>query len=247
MPPARYLWTPPPADDNLNSCFARARFPGEHYRTSSQITLMLRICRLLVASVTIFAAADLVAQTTPTEIRTGGSLNPGDQIRIAVWRQPEFSGDFAVTGDGTVAHPLYREVQVTGIPISTVEERLRTFLTRYIATPQFVIQPLVKIILGGEVRSPNVYAVPPETSVAQAIVLAGGPTESGRLDRIRVIRDGGEISVDLTDPRSTASTLQIRSGDQILVARRRNVFRDYVAPGFSIVGAAVGIANIFIR
>jgi len=116
-----------------------------------------------------------------------------------------------------------------------------------VRAPQFVIQPLVKIILGGEVRSPNVYSVPPETSVAQAIVLAGGPTESGRPDRIRVIRDGGEISVDLTDPRSTASTLQIRSGDQILVARRRNVFRDYVGPGFSIVAAAVGIANIFIR
>ncbi len=208
---------------------------------------MLKTCRLLLASASIFALAELGAQTVPVETRTGGALNPGDQIRIAVWRQPEFSGDFVVSGDGTVAHPLYREIQVTGMPISAVEERLRTFLTKYIATPQFVIQPLVKIILRGEVRVPNLYSVPPETTVAQAVVLGGGPTESGRLDRIRVIRDGGEIAVDLSDPRSTAATLQIRSGDQILVTRRRNIFRDYVGPTFAIAGTVIGVVNIFVR
>lgn len=131
--------------------------------------------------------------------------------------------------------------------MATVEERLRTFLTKYIATPQFVVQPLVKIIVAGEVRSPNVYSVPPETTIGQAVVLAGGPTEVGRLDRIRIVRDGGEIFIDLTDPRSTAATLQIRSGDQILVARRRNILRDYVGPALAGVAAVAGVVNIIIR
>lgn len=195
----------------------------------------------------IVSVAEVGAQTVEPEVRLGGALNPGDQVRIAVWRQVEFSGDFFVASDGSIIHPLYREIQVTGVPIATVEERLRIFLTKYIATPQFVVQPLVKIILGGEVRSPNVYSVPPETTIAQAIVLAGGPTETGRLDRIRVIRDRGEIAVDLTDPRSTASNLQIRSGDQILVSRRRNVFRDLIGPSFATVGAIAGVINIFVR
>ena len=33
-------------------------------------------------------------------------LRPGDALRITVWRQPEFSGDFVVNPDSTVAHPL---------------------------------------------------------------------------------------------------------------------------------------------
>ena len=36
------------------------------------------------------------------------NLNPGDQVRIVVWRKAEFSGDFAVAANGTIAHPLYR-------------------------------------------------------------------------------------------------------------------------------------------
>jgi protein involved in polysaccharide export with SLBB domain len=71
------------------------------------------------------------------------------------------SGDFTVAANGTINHPLYREVQVTGIPMSAVEDRLRTFLARYATNPQFVVLPLVKIIVGGEVRNPNVFSVPP--------------------------------------------------------------------------------------
>lgn len=191
-------------------------------------------------------AFDLRAQTTP-QADQGPGLNFGDQIRIAVWRNPEFTGDFLIAGNGTITHPLYREIQVTGIPLSAVEERLRTFLTRYIANPQFVIMPLVKIIVGGEVRTPNVYSVPPETTIAQAVVLAGGPTERGRIDNVRVLRGGQVIRVDLSRPDADVATLQIRSGDQVLVARRTNVFRDVIGPALSGVAAVAALVSIFVR
>ncbi|HVF38380.1 MAG TPA: polysaccharide biosynthesis/export family protein [Gemmatimonadaceae bacterium] len=203
--------------------------------------MILRTFRFLLPLVAVCVSADLSAQTTPSEVR---GLNPGDQIRIAVWRNTEFSGDFTVTFDGTVAHPLYREVRVTGIPMSEVESRLRTFLTRYIQNPQFVIQPLVKILVGGEVRTPNVYSVPPETTIAQAVVGAGGATELAKLDKVRVIRAGREISVDLRDSNSSSATLTIQSGDQILVPRRTNILRDYVGPAFSFVAAVAAVVNL---
>src|SRR6476619_1595928 len=134
-------------------------------------------------------------------------LNPGDQVRIAVWRNPELSGDFTVAANGTLTHPLYREIQVTGIPLSAVEDRLRTFLTRYTTNPQFVLQPLVKVIVSGEVRTPNLLSVPPETTVAQALILAGGPTNNARLDHIRLFRQGQEIAVDLSRADSEAAAL----------------------------------------
>ena len=178
---------------------------------------------------------------------SAGGLAPGDQIRIIVWRNPELSGDFFVAADGTVTHPIYREVQVTGVPMATVEERLRIFLTRYTTNPQFVVMALVKIVVGGEVRGPNLYSVPPQTTITQAIALAGGVTESANLRKVRIFRDGQEIVVDLTRADEKTGLLQIRSGDQILISRNRNIFRDVVGPVASMMGLLVGIANIFIR
>ncbi len=174
-------------------------------------------------------------------------LNPGDQIRIVVWRNAELSGDFTIAANGTINHPLYREVQVTGIPLSSVEDRLRTFLARYATNPQFVLLPLVKIIVGGEVRTPNVFSVPPETTVAQALILAGGPSERGRLDNVHLLREGQTISLDLGRADSQAASLQVRSGDQIIVQRATNVFRDYIGPTASMVGAIAAIVGIFLR
>lgn len=197
----------------------------------------------------LFVAGLLLATTTVRAQTASGpqGLNPGDQVRIVVWRNPELSGDFTVSANGTLTHPLYREVQVTGIPLSSVEDRLRTFLTRYATNPQFVILPLVKVIVAGEVRSPNVLSVPPETTVAQALVLAGGPSERGKLDAVRLLRDGQTISLDLGRADSQAASLQVRSGDQIIVPRSTNVFRDFLGPTASMIGAVAAIVGIFLR
>lgn len=193
--------------------------------------------------------ASLLLGATAAQAQTGGpqALNPGDQVRIAVWRNPEMSGDFTVAANGTLNHPLYREVQVTGIPLTSVEERLRTFISRYTNNPQFVILPLVKIIVGGEVRAPNMFSVPPETTVTQAVILAGGPSERGKLDRVRLLRDGQTIFLDMGRPDSQAASLQVRSGDQIIVPRSTNVLRDFLGPTASMVGALAAIASIFLR
>ncbi|HUQ18021.1 MAG TPA: polysaccharide biosynthesis/export family protein [Gemmatimonadaceae bacterium] len=191
----------------------------------------------------------LAAANTAAAQSTNGSegLNPGDQLRIAVWRNPELSGDFTIAANGTITHPLYREVQVTGLPLSTVEERLRTFLSRYTTNPQFVIQPLVRISVSGEVRSPQILSVPPETSVSQAVILAGGPNPNAKLDNVRLLRAGQEIVVNLASADAQAASLQIRSGDRIVVPGRSNTFRDFVSPAISVIGAAAAITSIFLK
>lgn len=188
-------------------------------------------------------AGTAAAQTTAS---TEG-LNPGDQLRIAVWRNPELSGDFMIAANGTITHPLYREIQVTGLSMSAVEDRLRTFLSRYTTNPQFVVQPLVRITVSGEVRTPQILGVPPETTVSQAVVLAGGPTPTARLDNVRLLRGGQETIVNLASADAQAASLQIRSGDRIVVAARTNTFRDYISPAMTVIGAAAAITSIFLR
>lgn len=198
--------------------------------------------RLGLAIVALLSATTARAQTPETQ-----GLAPGDQIRITVWRKPEMSCDCTVGGNGSIIHPLYRDVQVVGVPLSAVEDRLRTFLARYEQNPQFVIQPLVRIVVGGEVRTPNIYSVPPETTIAQAIAIAGGPTDRGNLREVRVIRDRNEIKFDVSRPESDAGVLQIRSGDQILISRRGRQAIEFVAPITSSIAAIAAIASILIR
>ncbi len=206
---------------------------------------MHQFSRILLALLFIASSRQVVAQDAPAA--SGQTLNPGDLIRITVWRKPELSGDFAIGPSGTVIHPLYREVQVTGIPLSVVEDRLRTFLTRYETAPQFVIQPLVKVIVAGEVRTPNLFSVPPETTVAQAVALAGGPTERGLLNEVSLIRDRQIIRLDLSRPDAQVSLLQVRSGDQILVGRKGAAAREYFGPVASTIAAAAAIVSIFVK
>jgi protein involved in polysaccharide export with SLBB domain len=78
---------------------------------------------LVVALGLCLSAAPRIAlaqSPAPAADGTNGALNPGDVVRITVWRKPELSGDFIIAGDGSVSHPLYRDVRVTGMPLAAV-------------------------------------------------------------------------------------------------------------------------------
>ena len=180
------------------------------------------------------------------------TLSPGDSIRITVWRKPEFSGDFIVGPDGTITHPLYRTVRVGGVPFTNAESNLRSFLARFEQDPQFVVEPLVRVAVSGEVGRPQVFAVRPETSIAEAVAQAGGPNQFGRREKVRVLRkdpNGGqhEIVVSLLDPESPSATVRVHSGDQIVVDRKRSFFREVFLPALGVLGSAASIYLVIDR
>ena len=200
---------------------------------------------LILSALSVMPLDKAIAQGTEPPAVQG--LNPGDMIKIIVWRREEFSGEFPVAANGTIVHPLYRELQVTGVPLATVEERLRAFLTRYETNPQFVIQPLVRIIVGGEVRGGGILSVPPGTTVAQAIALGGGVSDQAQVRDVRIFRGGTEAKIDLSRPDSEARNIQIRSGDQIVVGRKRPSPLTIISPITSSIAAAAAIASLFLR
>ncbi len=187
----------------------------------------------------------LEAQTTTSEQTT---LAPGDSIRISVWRRPELSGDFVIGPDGSITHPLYRSVRVGSVPTATAENNLRTFLRQFDETPQFVMEPLVRVSVSGEVLRPQLFAISPQTTISQAVALAGGTTVNGKRNRVRVLRtdrsgDQRDLTVDLTRPDAGMAGSPVRSGDQIVVERRRNLFRDTIVPALTVVGS---LASLYI-
>ncbi len=207
-----------------------------------------RACRAIALTglLAIAAATGAPDAAAQTPVRASATLEPGDLVRIIVWRSEELSGDFEIAADGTIRHPLYRSVTAAGVPLDMLEQRLRTLLSRFDAQPQFVIEPRLRVAISGEVREPNLFSLSPELSIAQAIALAGGPTERGRLDQVRLLRDGREIILDLTRPASYGA-MRIRSGDQIVVPRRKDTFRDTVAPIAAVTGAAAAVLNVILR
>ena len=203
---------------------------------------------LLVSLVTLCATAlagSLLAQSPQQATATDGVvLNPGDVVRITVWRNPELSGDFPVGVNGALRQPLYQEVPVAGIPIPEVEQRLKTFLAQYQSDPEVVVEPLFQVVVSGEVREPKVYELPRETSIAMAIAQAGGALPDGRMDKVRLWRAGKEYTLDLTHADAAWANSGILSGDQIIVTQRRSVFREIVVPIVSVVGGLASLINL---
>jgi protein involved in polysaccharide export with SLBB domain len=163
-----------------------------------------------------------------------------------VYQSTELTQGFEVAADGTPADPLYQEIVVAGVPLPVVEDRVRTFLSRFEARPRFVVLPRFRVALGGEIRLPGQYYLSPGTTIAQAVTQGGGPTEAGKRDRIHLIRDTKVIVVDLTELQPGVAQSPIHSGDQILVQRRRtvNVIRDIITPIAAVGGAIFSIIRI---
>jgi polysaccharide biosynthesis/export protein len=213
---------------------------------------MRHVAIMRLAFLTLALPVHLVAQATPSSSRDVSSLTPGDSIRIVVWRRPEMSGDFVVAPDGSITHPLYRAVQVAGIPLANAEANLRNFLTKFEENPQFVMEPLLRVAVSGEVSRPQVFAVRPGTSIAETVARAGGTTQFAKRNKVRVLRTERsgreqELYVDLMHPAQGLANTPVRSGDLIVVERKTAFFRDIAIPALSVIGAVASIAILVQR
>jgi polysaccharide export outer membrane protein len=179
-------------------------------------------------------------------------LSPGDSVRIVVWRKPEFSGDFVVAPNGTITHPLFRSVQVAGMPFTNAEANVRKFLARFEENPEFVMEPLIRVAISGEVDKPQVFALRPETTIAEAVARAGGTTELGARNRVRVVRlnpsgEQEQLIVNLTDPTAGYGRIPVRSGDQIIVDRRKSFMKDVLLPTLGVIGSIASLGLLVDR
>jgi polysaccharide biosynthesis/export protein len=215
--------------------------------------LQLPLLVLFLAAAPAEAQAQTPAAQTPSsDAQQVTMLAPGDSVRVIVWRKPEMSGDFIVAPDGSITHPLYRAVRVGGVPFSTAEANVRSFLGRFEQDPQFVLEPLVRIAVSGEVGRPQVFAVRPETTIGEAVAQAGGPNQFGKRDRVRVLRKdpGGrqrELVVSLLDPQNPSASVRVHSGDQIVIDRRRSFFREVFLPALGVLGSMASIYLVIDR
>ena len=172
------------------------------------------------------------------------TLKPGDVVRISVWDSPTLSGEFTVGPDGALKHPIYKQVNVSGVPLPQLTGQIETFLKTLQREPKVEVEPLVRVMLGGEIRAPNVYTLAPETTVAEAIARAGGPTDMGLMDQVTIVRGDRREIIDASATGARGGGMLIQSGDQILLGRKHNVLRDYIGPVASIAASIAAFINL---
>jgi polysaccharide export outer membrane protein len=174
-------------------------------------------------------------------------LHPGDSVRVVVWRQPELSGTFPVSAEGTLEHPLFQNVTVTGIPIDSARARLAVVIQRFVANPEFLMEPFFHVIVAGEVRLPGAYGVPRQATLVQAIAFAGGPVQDADMARVTLVRDGRSTVIDMTQPANPLSRALLLSGDEVVVPLKNNLLRNYLGPVAAMVGALAALTSVLIH
>jgi polysaccharide export outer membrane protein len=179
--------------------------------------------------------------------RRVGVLRPGDLLKIAVFRDKELSGDYPIDARGYVQIPGLGVIKAAGLEPTDVTDRLRLALVeRGFARPEISVQPMIRVSVLGEVRSPNVYPVDPGTSLLQLLTVAGGPSERARLKDTRVIRDGQAFRVDMEAGLngSAAGRIVLYSNDVVVVGRKKGLTGENIGLTLTAASLLLTILNI---
>lgn len=167
-------------------------------------------------------------------------------IRLRIWREPDWSGEFPVDLDGSVVFPRVGRYDVLADTPETLQERLLADYGQYLRNPSIEITVLRRVRIIGAVNDPGLHFLDPTITVADALALAGGATPIGDPDRIRIIREGREIAIDIRQSTRIGDSA-IRSGDQVFVPERSWVSRNAGVVAATITATVSLVIALFIR
>ena len=139
-----------------------------------------------------------------------GSTLPSASGEVAIVRAPQGAQAPVLPGQGA-------DVDIVRASIKDLEAGAMSQNVALHDGDTIFVPRAESIYVFGQVKTPGAYAlVQRETSVLQALSLAGGVTENGAMNRVKVIRivngEKRELKVKLTDV--------VRAGDTIVVPER---------------------------
>jgi polysaccharide export outer membrane protein len=185
----------------------------------------MRLAWRLIGVMALALPLSLAAQgaAPPSVVGAGPAsyaLRPGDILKVDVWGNEDFSGQFIVDETGRLQYPVLGEIDARNVTLGELRERLRAGLEQIFKSPFVTVTPLFRMAVLGEVRNPGLYTVDPTLSVLDVVAMAGGPAPNGNMNKIRLLRGTETLSLAFREGRSLQD-MGVRSGDQIFVPRRR--------------------------
>ena len=160
-------------------------------------------------------------------------LGRNDVLSIFVMDHPEMSSQRVDLGqisgttirkDGHVYLPVVGKLAAAGLTVTQFEDALRERAAAFVVNPQVAVEILEhasqKFHVLGSVRSPGTFAVDGDTTLLEALSLAGGTDEKGNLEAATVVRAGELLPInvaDLVQRGDVSRNVYMRAGDVVYV------------------------------
>lgn len=169
--------------------------------------LMLAVCCFLFVTTCVFGQTPSSSPDKSSEY----VIDPENALSVDVFygKGEKISQRVRVSSAGSINFPLVGEVQVSGLTVAQVQEKLALVLGKdYLVNPQVTvfIEEYSTVSVMGEVRNPGAYPIKGRLSVVGLISLAGGFGETASPNMVKVIH---------TNPDGTKTETVIRVLDMI--------------------------------
>ena len=173
-------------------------------------------------------AVGLLVQAAPSAVRAQPAsagfidlyrLGAGDRLRVTVYGEPTFSGDFAVSDSGEVAMPLVGAVKAGGLTVAQFRElAAKTLADGYLNNPKLAVEIINyrPFYILGEVNKPGEYPFAVGLTVLKAVATANGFTYRGNKSVVLIKHEGEKLERELhLDP-----SVLVQPGDVIRIKER---------------------------
>jgi polysaccharide export outer membrane protein len=156
-------------------------------------------------------------------------LNRSDVVALSFTLSPEFDQTLTIQPDGYVTPKDARPVQAQGLTLSEFREAVRKAYEGYLHDPQVAV--VLKefehpyFVAGGEVGKPGKYELRADTTVIEAVEIAGGFTHEAKHSQVLLFRRGNHDLVEarvfdlkkMLKERNLGEVSLLRPGDLIFV------------------------------
>ena len=152
------------------------------------------------------------------------TFNPGDKVKVMMWRQKDITGEYQIGADGNLRMPLVGSVPASGLSVDALTDTLVAHYSAYIKNPQIILIPMFRVTILGAVKMPGSYWVSGSEKVTDLIAMAGGLGRKAVTEKTRITRGDKVIVVNTAEFLRAGKTLGdigVQSGDIVVVPRSR--------------------------
>lgn len=156
-------------------------------------------------------------------------LGAGDRILITVLHEEDLSGEFSVSPAGTISYPYVGRINVVGKTCLNIEDDITNALKNgYLAEPSVACSIVEynskQFFVFGEVKSPGAFPYKSNSTIIEAVAVAGGFGVRAEGNRARLNRVVDGVSVQVEVPvqdiiEGKKKNLTILPGDVIFVPK----------------------------
>ncbi|MBX9929258.1 MAG: polysaccharide biosynthesis/export family protein [Gemmatimonadaceae bacterium] len=178
----------------------------------------LRLRSLILASALAAGACARAPQAAmkPFSPGSGWVAQPGDQLQMRVWREPDFTTETVVAANGTAVFPGLGRIPVAGIRYDSLLRYLEGSLASRLQQPSVDLRILRPLAIVGGVRAQGLALVGPEMTVRDAVAKAGATFGFGRNPQLAhvVARDSSLVQLA---PDTPLGLVDLSPGDALFV------------------------------